>query len=222
MDPVALATGPIAVAPRDSRIFARLVRLPLAWAIAVVFSTSSTMAYVSFAWLPSILIDQAGVSASVAGLLLSFFAFMGLPASLLVPVLVVRFQATRALFLVGIACGLSGVAGLILAPTPVLVWLWTALFGVVGILFPLALVLISIRARTPESAVALSSFVQSVGYIGAAAFPFVIGILHGATGDWLTPLLVISAVLIFAIPFGIIAGRRRTIEDEWERQHGRW
>ncbi|MFJ2503360.1 hypothetical protein [Microbacterium sp. NPDC087592] len=24
------------------------------------------------------------------------------------------------------------------------------------------------------------------------------------------------------IPAGIVAGRRRTVEDEWERRHGRW
>ena len=221
-EPVTLVTGPIAVAPANSRVFARLVRLPLAWSIAVVFGTSSTMAYVSFAWLPTILVDRVGVSASVAGLLLSLFAFMGLPASLLVPLLVVRFQATRPLFIVAVACGIVGLAGLILLPSAALVALWVALFGVVGVLFPLALVLISVRARTPETAVALSSFVQSAGYIGAAAFPILLGIVHDQTGDWLVPLLVIGAVLVIAVPFGVIAGRRQTIEAEWERRHGRW
>ncbi|WP_309103014.1 MFS transporter [Microbacterium sp.] len=221
-DPASLSTGPIAVAPASSRIFARLARLPLAWAIAFVFGTSSTMAYVSFAWLPTMLVDRAGVTAPVAGLLLSLFAFMGLPASLLVPVLVVRFQATRPLFLVAVGAGLLGLAGLILAPSPVLAWLWIALFGVVGAMFPLSLVLISIRARTAESAVALSSFVQSVGYIGAAAFPVLVGVVHDATEDWTVPLIVVAAVLVISIPFGVIVGRRRTIEDEWEQRHGRW
>jgi CP family cyanate transporter-like MFS transporter len=35
-------------------------------------------------------------------------------------------------------------------------------------------------------------------------------------------LITIGAVLVVAIPFGLIAGRRRTIEDEWESRHGRW
>ena len=147
---------------------------------------------------------------------------MGLPASLLVPVLVVRFQATRALFAVAVSCGLIGVAGLLFWSDAVSIWLWTGLFGLVGILFPLALVLISIRARTPESAVALSSFVQSTGYIFAAVFPLLMGVLHETTGGWTVPLVVIAGVLVVAIPFGLVAGRRRTIEDEWERRHGRW
>ncbi|MGO2931930.1 MFS transporter [Microbacterium sp.] len=221
-DPAELSTGPIVTTPASSRVFARLVRLPLAWAIAVVFGTSSTMAYVSFAWLPAIVTDAAGVSPAVAGLLLSLFAVMGLPASLLVPVLVVRFQATRALFAVAVSCGLIGVAGLLFWSDAVTIWLWTGLFGLVGILFPLALVLISIRARTPESAVALSSFVQSSGYVFAAVFPLLMGVLHETTGGWTIPLLVIAAVLVVAIPFGLVAGRRRTVEDEWERRHGRW
>lgn len=221
-EPATLVTGPIAVAPANSRVFARLIRMPLAWSIAVVFGTSSTMAYVSFAWLPTILVDRVGVSASMAGLLLSLFAFMGLPASLLVPLLVVRFQATKTLFIVAIACGAVGLAGLLALPSIALVGLWVALFGIVGALFPLALVLISVRARTPETAVALSSFVQSAGYLGAAAFPILLGIVHDQTGDWLVPLLVIGAVLVIAVPFGMIAGRRRTIEAEWERRHGPW
>src|SRR5690606_11208002 len=96
------------------------------------------------------------------------------------------------------------------------------LFGLVGVLFPLALVLISIRARTPESAVALSSFVQSFGYVYAAAFPFLVGLLHAMTLAWTVPLVVTMAVLVVSIPFGLIAGRRRTVEEEWERRHGRW
>lgn len=221
-DPAELSTGPIVVAPASSRVFARLLRLPLAWAIAVVFGTSSTMAYVTFAWLPAIVTDVAGVPAAVAGLLLSLFAVMGLPASLLVPVLVVRFQATRVLFIIGIASGLLGVVGLLFWSDSVTVWLWVAVFGLVGLLFPLALVLISIRARTPESAVALSSFVQSSGYVFAAVFPLLVGVLHEATAGWTVPLVVIGAVLVVAIPFGFIAGRRRTVEDEWELRYGRW
>ena len=219
---VAPMTGPIAVATTSSRVFARLLRLPLAWAIAVVFSTSSIMAYVFFAWFPSMVVDIVGVSAIEAGLLLSLFAVMSLPASLLVPVLVVRFGATLPVYLVGSAAGLLGVAGLAFWSNPVTVWLWTGLFGLVGVMFPLALVLISIRSRTPESAVALSSFVQSAGYVIAATFPLVIGILHEATMSWTVPLLVIAGVLVVSIPFGIIASRPRTVEEEWERRHGRW
>lgn len=220
-DAAAVATGPIATVPANPRVFGRLWRMPLPWALALVFGTSSTMAYVAFAWLPTMLVDIAGVTPATAGFLLSLFALAGLPCGLLVPILVVRFQATRPLFLFAIFCGVVGLGGLLLAPTAAPA-LWAIIYGLTAILFPLSLVLLSIRARTPESAVALSGFVQSIGYGIAAVFPLLIGLLHETTGGWQVPLLVVIGVLVVSIPAGLVAGRRRTIEDEWEARHGRW
>jgi len=69
----------------NPRVFGRMWRLPLAWALAVGFLAAGTVAYVSFAWLPQLLVDIAGVTPATAGALLALFAAMGLPASLLVP-----------------------------------------------------------------------------------------------------------------------------------------
>ena len=38
----------------------------------------------------------------------------------------------------------------------------------------------------------------------------------------LSPLLALGAVLLIAIPAGIIVARPTTIEDDWEQRHGRW
>ncbi len=220
-DAASVATGPIATTPASPRVFGRLWRLPMAWSIALVFAASSTLAYVSFAWLPSIMIDVGGVTPANAGLLLSLFALMGLPCSLLVPILIVRFQATRPVFFILIGCGFIGLLGFLFLPTVALP-VWVVFFGLAPGLFPLALVLLSIRARTPESAVALSGFVQSIGYAVAAVFPLLIGLLHDMTDSWEIPLWVLVGVLIAVIPAGWIAGRRRTIEEDWERRRGRW
>lgn len=221
-DAASVSTGPIVVAPPDSRILTRMFGIPLAWAIAVVFSTSSTLSYVAFAWFPQLLIDRVGVDEATAGVLLSLFAFMGLPAGLIVPFLVVRLQATRPIYLVAMTGALVGIAGLIFAPHGALIVLWVLLYGVVGLMFPLSLVLISIRCRTPESAVALSGFAQSAGYLIAGVFPILIGVLHQTTGDWTVPLYVLAGAVILSIPAGLIAGRRHTVEDEWEHRHGIW
>lgn len=215
------AAAPVVPAAPSAQLFRRMWTLRLPWALAVVFSLSSVMAYVGFAWLPTIYMDVAGVDAATAGALLSLYAAVGLPASLLVPVLVVRFGATRPLFFVSISATAAGLLGLILAPAAALP-LWTILWGLFGILFPLSLVLISIRARTHESAVALSGFAQSIGYAMAALFPLLTGVLHDTTGGWQVPLLVLAALTVISVPFGIIAGRRTTVEEEWERRHGAW
>lgn len=205
----------------EGALFRRLWKLPMAWAITVVFAASAVLAYVAFAWLPVMYIEHAEATPAEAGALLSLFALMGLPSSLLVPVLIVRFQATRTLFLVSTGASIAGLAGLAFAPNAALV-LWTVLFGLFGILFPLTLVLISVRARDHASALALSGFAQSIGYAVAALFPFLIGVLHDRSGGWTTPLLVLIAVLVVTIPAGLISARRRTIEDEWEARHGAW
>jgi CP family cyanate transporter-like MFS transporter len=203
------------------QVFGRMWRLPLAWALMVGFTVSGTLAYTAFAWLPTILVDTAGVTPAAAGALLSLFAAMGLPASLLVPVLVVRYNATRVLFGVSVVAGLAGIAGLLFAPD-VLPWLWVSLLGIAPLLFPLTLVLLGLRARTHEAAVALSSFVQSVGYAIVAVFPFGIGLLHGATDSWTWPLVILAGVVATAIPAGVVVSRARTVEDDWERHHGPW
>lgn len=202
-------------------VLGRLWRLPLAWALAITFGTSSAIAYTSFAWLPSLLVDTAGVSAAQAGALLSLFAIMGLPASLVVPVLVVRYRSVPALFAVAVLTGLTGVTGLLFAPSAA-PWLWVALLGTTPLFFPLALVMISLRTRTHEATVALSGFVQSVGYALAASVPFAVGILHDTTDAWTGPLILLAVVVACAIPAGISVARVRTIEDEWERRHGAW
>lgn len=213
-------TAPAAPTRTNPDMLRNLWRLPLPWALACVFAASAATAYVAFAWLPAIVVDVGGVTAATGGLLLSLFAMIGLPCSILVPLLVVRFQATRPLFFVAVGAGLAGIAGLLFLPTAALA-LWTVLLGCLPLLFPLSLLLLSISARTPESAVALSGFVQSAGYSFAALFPLLIGLIHEATGGWQVPLVVLAGMIVAIIPAGWIAGGRRTIEDEWEHRQSR-
>lgn len=215
------ADADVDIEAASPRAFGRMWRLPLAWALVVGFTVSGVLAYTSFAWLPTLLHDEAGVSPAAAGALLSLFAAMGLPCSLLVPVLVVRFHATRALFGVAVVAGLAGIAGLLLAPA-FAPWLWVVLLGTAPLLFPLTLVLLGLRTRSHETAVALSAFVQSVGYAIVALFPVGIGLIHGWTDSWTIPLLILAAVVSAAIPAGVVAARRHTVEDDWERRHGTW
>lgn len=203
------------------QVFRRLWRLPLSWALVVGFLVSSVIAYTSFAWLPQILVDIAGVTPATAGALLALFAAVGIPASLLVPFLITTFHATRTLFVVAAAAGLAAVGGLLFAPQAA-PWLWVILLGSAPLLFPVTLVLLGLRTRTHEGTVALSGFVQSVGYGVAALFPLSIGLLHDATQSWTASLVVLGVVIATAIPAGVVAARTHTIEDEWERRHGTW
>jgi CP family cyanate transporter-like MFS transporter len=209
----------VAIEQPESRVFGRLWRLPMAWAVTVTFLVSGAIAYTCFAWLPSLLVDTAGVTAAQAGALLSLFGMMGLPAALAVPVLVARFRVVPWLFALAVITGLTGVAGLLWAPSAA-PWLWVALLGTTPLFFPLALVLIGLRSRTHEGAVALSGFVQSIGYAIVATVPLAVGVIHDATHSWTGPLVLLAVVIIASIPAGLVVARRETVEDEWERRHG--
>ena len=188
-------------------------RSPLAWALMIVFAVSGFSAYALFAWLPLILQETAGASPLEAGALLSLFAVMGLPAALAVPVLAARHGAVRVLVAVAAAGLVLGYLGLILAPST-LTWLWVALIGIGPLTFPLALVLINVRTRTHAGAVALSGFVQSVGYVVVAIGPLAVGLLHDATGEWTVPLLFLLASAVPLVVAGAVVARPRYFEDE--------
>ena len=202
------------------RVLGRLTRLPLAWALAVSFAISSASVYASFAWLPVVLVDVAGVSHAAAGALLSLFGAMGLPWSILVPIAVARWNRVGTVYAVALVAGVTGVLGLVLAPTAATV-LWVVLLGVPQGLFPGVLVLIQRRSRTHEGAVALSGFTQSVGYAIAAIFPLAFAVLHETTGGWTAPLLLLGALFLFTIPTAYVVTRTLTIEEEWEKRTGR-
>jgi CP family cyanate transporter-like MFS transporter len=205
--------------PRAS-VLSRIVRVPQTWALVATFGVNSSVAYGMFAWLPLLLTEVAGVDAAEAGSLLALFSFMGLPVSLLVPLLVVRLGRTGPFYAVAVTCGLAGVVGLLVAPAAATV-LWVVLIGIPPLLFPLALVLFGLRTRSHETAVALSGFVQSLGYAFAALMPLAIGVTHETTGGWTAGLVLLGVAVTLVIPAGIVMSRRETIEEAWERRAGR-
>jgi CP family cyanate transporter-like MFS transporter len=208
-------TASIATVPPAST--GRTIRSPLAWGMALMFGTTSLNVYALFAWLPQLLVEEAGVTDAEAGSLLALYAAVGFPASIIVPILAVRLRSARPLIAVGVVFYLAGYAGLILSPATG-TWVWVALAGAGPLLFPLSLVLINLRTRSGAGAVALSGFTQGVGYVVGAVGPLVFGILHEATGGWTVPLLFLVATVCTIAISGSIVSRPRTLEDDWARR----
>jgi CP family cyanate transporter-like MFS transporter len=65
-----------------------------------------------------------------------------------------------------------------------------------------------LRARTQESAAALSLMAQGIGYLIAAFGPVVFGLIHDRTGGWTIGLTGVVAVTVAQALFGMGAGRR--------------
>jgi CP family cyanate transporter-like MFS transporter len=158
-------------------------------------------------------VQTAHVSHGEAGALLALYAIMGFPCSLLVPYLASRMRNVGLILYVAVALLFVGDAGLLFAPAAAPV-VWIVFAGLGSLLFPLSLVLINARTRTHAGSVALSGFVQGVGYIIAAASPLVFGLLEQATGNWTASLVVLFVLSLAAVPAGIVLSRGRFVEDE--------
>lgn len=187
----------------DTGRFRDLLRSRVTWGIAIAFTASSMTAYSVFAILPLVLQDVAGLSEAAAGAALAVFAIVGLPLSLVAPVLTGRLRRPTPLIVMGAACGAAGFTGMLLLPTAAPL-LWVALMGAGQVLFPVCLALISQRSASPATATTLSGFVQAVGYSLAAAIPLALGVINTVTGSWAPALIVLASVALLSltsIPF---------------------
>lgn len=191
---------------------ARITRSPTAWAMAVFFGLQSTAAYITMGWMPQIFRD-AGVSASTSGVLLAVIMAMGVPLAFVLPRAAARLRNQGVLAVALGVCGIIGYAGLWLAPVGG-AWLWAVLLGVANCAFPLALTMISMRARTSAGVVRLSAFAQSTGYLLSIPGPLLVGTLYQHSGGWGAPLALMAGLMVPQIVAGLLAGRDRTLEDE--------
>ncbi|MFH8370697.1 CynX/NimT family MFS transporter [Streptomyces sp. NPDC018031] len=190
----------------------RITRSRTAWAMAVFFGLQATAAYITMGWMPQIFRD-AGVSASTAGVLLAVTMVMGVPLSFVLPRIAARLRHQGVLVVALGTFGLTGYAGLWLAPAAG-AWVWALLLGVSNCAFPLALTMIGMRARTSSGVVRLSAFAQCTGYLLSIPGPLLVGALYQHSGGWDLPIALMAALMLPQIAAGVLAGRDRTLEDE--------
>ncbi|WP_298890268.1 MFS transporter [uncultured Serinicoccus sp.] len=190
----------------------RLVRSPTAVALTVLFGMQSMNAYVQFGWLPQIYRD-AGLSATSAGLLTGSLTATGILGGLLMPTVIHRSRTLAPWMVAFGVLAVLGYTGLLLAPAA-LPWLWVALLGLSGWAFPTVIALLTARSRRPEVTAGLSGFVQPVGYLCAAAGPFLVGLIHSWTGDWQLVLVLLALSGVPLAVAGVRASRPVYVDDE--------
>lgn len=187
-----------------------VTRSTLAWQVTLFFALQSAGFYATLAWLPSIFRSH-GYSEAHAGLLLSLTLVVGVFTGLTIPELARRLRDQRTL---STGCCLmiaGGWIGILLWPTTGS-YLWVVLLGLgenAG--FPLAMMLIVLRGGSVSNTAGLSTLAQSVGYTLAAGAPVAIGVLHGLTHSWTPEIILLLALALPQLLFGLAAGRNREI-----------
>ncbi len=190
-----------------------LLRSPLAWQVTAYLGLQSSLAYIVFGWLPSILIDR-GLTPVDAGLTLSLSVMMQMVTALLAPALANLGRDQRLPIAIMVILSFAGLIGMLEGATSSL-WWWGIVLGLgQGGAFGLALALIVLRTANPVQAASLSGMAQGVGYLMAAAGPLAVGLLHRQTGNWHSLVLLVSIISLADLVFGLLAGRKQVIGDQ--------
>jgi CP family cyanate transporter-like MFS transporter len=196
-----------------------LLHDPLAWQVTLFMGLQSSLAYIVFGWLPSILIDR-GLSPAQAGLVTSGSIIVQLASALSAPWLATRGRDQRLVILVVMALSLAGLFGCLYAPLGGL-WSWAVLLGLgQGGVFAVALTLIVLRSANAQVAASLSGMAQGFGYTLASMGPLAVGVVHDLTGDWSAMGWVFGLIGLAATVAGMGAGRARQVNVRSERLDG--
>lgn len=190
-----------------------LFKSPTAVAVMTIFLVSSITAYLSFGWLPTVAVEHAGVDVGQAALLLSIFAFMGLPSGLIAPLLAEKFPNSQWLIVAG--AGISGVVGSLgFIFLPEFVFFFVVFLGLAQLTFPLSLALFNLRSRKPDTVLQISSFAQFLGYSAASITTLSVGFIRDLFGGWEIVLAVIGASNLLVVTAAITLSKKSFIEDE--------
>jgi CP family cyanate transporter-like MFS transporter len=174
---------------------ARLMRSKRAWALMTMTGLTSFNNFILFTWLPPLL-TRAGFDAAFAGAMLALLTAIPLVLGFVLPALAQKMISAFPI-VVGFCISLAvGYIGLWLMPTVAPV-LWTVLLGIGISTFPLALALITLRARSADSAASLSGFVQGGGYLLAATGPLIFAfLLQSFDAMWPAFAVVLASVVV--------------------------
>lgn len=189
-----------------------LLKQPLTWQVMLFMGIQSSMAYIVFGWLPTLLIAR-GYTEATAGWTMAVSIMCQLISALSAPWFARLYRDQRPALLLVLLCTALGLVFLLAAP---LGWRWpgAVLLGLgQGGSFSLALSLLVLRTANERLAGQLSGLVQGGGYTLAALGPFGVGLLlqAGASTQHIAWLLL--GLIGICCGFALLAGRQRQLDD---------
>jgi CP family cyanate transporter-like MFS transporter len=204
--PAVLALGLAAYSlPRDGNrkaegnVAAAFLKRPRTWLLMACFGLVNGGYSTVVAWLAPYY-QELGWSASASGGLLAALALCQAVAALVLPVLAGRSEDRRPWLWLTLAMQAVGFVGLALRPEAAPL-LWAALLGAgLGGCFALSMIVALDHLPNPTQAGALSALMQGGGFLLAALPPWIVAVLHNATGGffagWMLHLACVATVTI--------------------------
>lgn len=218
--PLALHSHRHGIRTREARIRPwPLLKTRKGLLITAVFTLQALLAYSVLSWFPYQLITK-GLDAADSGLMYGLLQLVSVPAGMVLIAMGSRAGMLRpAFYLAGLAMAAGLVCQLLLPVELAVISACLTGFGI-GI-FPLVMVLISRSGRTTAETTALSTLAQSIGYLLATVGPFGVGLLHGATGSWTPPLIILLVLAVAQIVMGHLLTGNGVMSDGAGRKAGR-
>ncbi len=190
-----------------------LIRNPLAWQVMLFMGSQSSLAYIVFGWLPTLLVRQ-GYSESEAGWLMGVSIMTQLISAITAPLLARMSKDQRPAIMLVLTLVGVGMLMLLLGPTA-LRWPGAILLGLgQGGSFSLALTLIVLRSGNAKIAAELSALVQGGGYTLAAMGPLLVGLMIDANIGIKGITWLLLTILAFAASMALLAGRQHRLETD--------
>jgi MFS transporter, CP family, cyanate transporter len=125
-------------------------------------------------------------------------------------VLAARTETQTHLLLAIVLVPVAGLSGVLALPQLAPLWMVLIGFGQSGAL-GLGLALPIQRGGDAPTVATLTAMMLCVGYLVAAAGPWLLGAVHDAAGDWTAPLVVLIAITLAELVPGVVAARASTI-----------
>lgn len=195
------------LAIQEAMISKSIWKSPLAWWVTLYMGTQSLLFYTLITWIPSIIIFK-GFDSHFAGMMVLFFQLVGLPATLLVPIIANKIKHQK---LIATIIALNYLLGMIifLFATSSMEIIVSMVFIGIGMGGAISLAIGFITLRTPHSkkAAELSGMSQSAGYLLAAVGPILLGFMFDITKSWTSSIIVLIGAVVLLTLFGLKAGR---------------
>lgn len=194
----------------SQRTTTKLWRNKLAWQVTLHMGLQSSIAYIVFGWLPTIL-QSRGLTPREAGFMLSISVLIQLITAQAGPWLATRTRDQRPAMVLMQLLVLTGLLGCLFAPHDLL-WPMATILGLgMGGSFSIALVIIVLRARDAQTAGELSGMAQGFGYTLASLGPLLIGFIPQWFGGWDMAGVVFTLIVLGTCWSGWEAGKHRVI-----------
>lgn len=185
----------------------------MTWWITLYMGVQSLLFYCFVAWFATIL-QSRGFEATVAGYFNSAYMLLGVPGSLIVPIIAGKSKNQSKL---GISLGIIYIVGmffLLVSDNIASLVIAVLCCGFCsGACISFSMVLFGLHTKNANDTSALSGLAQSVGYLLAAVGPTCMGKIYDMAGNWTLPLIVLFVLAVILIALGAVVGKERIINE---------